>query len=98
MTLVHFPSPASAALAERPQAHAWPTLAAWIYRATVLFLLLLAGTSARAQQDPGSGGPVPGTPTPDPTAVPIDGGASLLLAGGAAYALNRLRQRRRRVA
>ncbi|OON67777.1 PID-CTERM protein-sorting domain-containing protein [Hymenobacter sp. CRA2] len=46
-------------------------------------------------QGPGSGGPVPGPVTPpDPTAVPIDGGASLLLAGGAAYALKRLRKRR----
>ena len=62
----------------------------WIYRAVLLLLLLLAGASTRAQ-DPGSGGPQPGTP--DPTAVPIDGGASLLLAGGAAYALRRLRRR-----
>ncbi|KAA9338780.1 hypothetical protein F0P96_07890 [Hymenobacter busanensis] len=54
-------------------------------------LLLLAAHGAFAQ-DPGSGGPLPGTPT----AVPIDGGASLLLAGGAAYALRRLHQRRSR--
>ncbi|RTQ46813.1 hypothetical protein EJV47_20795 [Hymenobacter gummosus] len=53
----------------------------------------LVTLSAQAQTDPGSGGPVPGN-QPDPTAVPIDGGASLLLAGGAAYALNRLRKRR----
>jgi len=39
-------------------------------------------------QGPGSGGPTA------PTAVPIDGGASLLLASGAAYGLRKLRQRR----
>jgi hypothetical protein len=57
-------------------------------------LLLLAGAVAQAQ--PGSGGPGPGTPvTPvTPTDVPLDGGASLLLAGGVGYALQRLRQRR----
>jgi len=43
-------------------------------------------------QAPGSGGP---TPTdPQPTDVPLDGGASLLLAGGVGYALRRLRRRR----
>ncbi|KAA9339354.1 hypothetical protein F0P96_01665 [Hymenobacter busanensis] len=57
---------------------------------TALGVLLLLKTSPAAAQDPGSGGPLPGSPT----AVPIDGGASLLLAGGAAYALRRLRQRR----
>lgn len=41
-------------------------------------------------QGPGSGGPAPGAA---PTAVPIDGGASLLLASGAAYGLRKLRQR-----
>ncbi|WP_345222394.1 PID-CTERM protein-sorting domain-containing protein [Hymenobacter koreensis] len=41
-------------------------------------------------QGPGSGGPQPGG---SPTVIPIDGGASLLLAGGAAYALKRLRKR-----
>ncbi|WP_345120174.1 PID-CTERM protein-sorting domain-containing protein [Hymenobacter antarcticus] len=50
-----------------------------------------AGLSATAQ--PGSGGPGPGTPA-GPTDVPIDGGVSLLLAGGVGYALRRLRQRR----
>jgi hypothetical protein len=61
-------------------------------------LYLLIGTSLRVQaQSPGSGGPTPGNPPPaPPTAVPIDGGASLLLAGGAVYALNRLRQRQAR--
>ena len=54
-------------------------------------LLLAIGGVARAQA-PGTTGP---TPTPDPTAVPLDGGASLLLASGVAYGLRRLRQRRR---
>ncbi|TLM91078.1 PID-CTERM protein-sorting domain-containing protein [Hymenobacter jeollabukensis] len=54
------------------------------------FLMLLCYSAQ--SQDPGSGGPTPGAP--EPTAVPLDGGASLLLAGGAAYALNRLRKRR----
>ncbi|GAB2963497.1 hypothetical protein GCM10027048_35630 [Hymenobacter coalescens] len=53
-------------------------------------LALLMHATAHAQT-PGSGGPAPSN---DPTAVPLDGGASLLLAGGAAYALNRLRKRR----
>jgi hypothetical protein len=57
--------------------------------------LALALLSAAAQ--PGSGGPGPGTPvTPTtPTDVPLDGGASLLLASGIGYAVRRLRQRRR---
>jgi MprA protease rhombosortase-interaction domain-containing protein len=50
----------------------------------------LTSISARAQ--PGSGGPGPGPA--DPTAVPLDGGASLLLAGGVAYGLRKLRARR----
>lgn len=52
-------------------------------------LLLLAGATAQAQPD--SGGPGPGT---NPTETPLDGGASLLLAAGAAYGLRRLRKRR----
>lgn len=57
------------------------------------FLLgaLLLATAASYAQTPTTGGP-----TPDPTAVPLDGGASLLLAGGVAYGLKRLRQRRQR--
>ncbi len=58
-----------------------------------LFLVLGAAAAQHAlAQLPPNGGPQPGA-GPDPT--PIDGGASLLLASGAAYALKRLRQRRR---
>ncbi|TLM89250.1 hypothetical protein FDY95_21975 [Hymenobacter jeollabukensis] len=66
-------------------------MSAWLGGAAVLLLLLLAGPSARAQ-DPGSGGPTPGAP--EPTAVPIDGGASLLLLAGTGIALRKLRRRR----
>lgn len=50
---------------------------------------LLALTSGVALAQPSSGGTGPGAPT----AVPLDGGASLLLAGGVAYGLRRLRNR-----
>ncbi|WP_223827722.1 PID-CTERM protein-sorting domain-containing protein [Hymenobacter armeniacus] len=57
---------------------------------------LLAGAFTPAlAQGPGSGGPTPTTPAAE---VPIDGGASLLLAGGAAYGLKRLRDRKRTAA
>lgn len=55
------------------------------------FLLALAAGAAHAQ-GPGSGGPVP--QPEQPTAVPIDGGASLLAAGAVAYGLRTLRRRR----
>ena len=59
-----------------------------------LFIVLVASAVAVAQ--PGSGGPEPGTIPPAPTAVPIDGGVSLLLAGGVAYGPKHLRNRRRK--
>ncbi len=55
-------------------------------------LLLSVGGLAQAQS-PSTGGPTP--TTPDPTQVPVDGGASLLLASGVAYGLRRLHARRR---
>lgn len=58
--------------------------------ALLLAVWSLASASARAQ--PGNGGPGPGT---NPTETPLDGGASLLLAGGVAYGLRKLRARRK---
>lgn len=58
-------------------------------------LALAIAFSGVALAQPGSGGPGPGTP--DPTAVPLDGGASLLLASGVAYGLKHLRDRRKKV-
>ena len=59
---------------------------------TAALLLAVAGL---AQGQPGATGP---NPTPPATAVPLDGGASLLLAAGVAGGLRRLRQRRRQSA
>ena len=47
-------------------------------------------TSLSALAQPGSGGPAPGATT----SVPIDGGASLLLAGGIGYAVRKLRRKK----
>ncbi|MDJ0366695.1 hypothetical protein QMK33_16170 [Hymenobacter sp. H14-R3] len=59
---------------------------------------LLAGSIATSNaQSPTSGGNTNGPSLPqnpqDPTAVPLDGGASLLLAAGVAYGVKRLRRR-----
>lgn len=51
-------------------------------------LLVLVGTSYA--QAPTTGGPAPSAPA----AVPLDGGASLLLAGGVGLAVRKLRQAR----
>ena len=57
----------------------------------LILALLLGGAATAAAQGPGSTGP---QPLAAPTGVPIDGGASLLLAGGVAYGLRKLRQAR----
>jgi hypothetical protein len=62
------------------------------------FLSALAGavvsglltTAPALAQAPGTGGPAPA-----PAAVPLDGGASLLVASGVAFGLKKLRDRRR---
>jgi hypothetical protein len=55
------------------------------------FLLALVGLASHsAQAQPSTGGPAP-----QPAAIPIDGGASLLAASGVAYGLRYLRQRRK---
>jgi hypothetical protein len=58
----------------------------------IVFLVTQASTSAHAYS------PFKDLPSPvkceDPTGAPIDGGASLLLAGGAAYAVRRIRNRK----
>lgn len=54
-------------------------------------LVVALGEAVWAQ--PGSTGPTPGAA---PTAVPLDGGAALLLAGGVAYGIQHLRNRRKK--
>ncbi len=58
-------------------------------------LVLILAANAVAVAQPGSGGPEPGTPL-DPTEIPVDGGISLLLAGGVAVGVKHLRNRRRK--
>jgi hypothetical protein len=60
----------------------------FLLAAFLLTLGALASHSAQAQ--PSTGGPAP-----QPAAVPLDGGASLLAASGVAYGLRYLRQRRK---
>ena len=59
---------------------------------TAASVCLLAGALTPVLGQPTTGGPTPGTP---PTSVPVDGGASLLLAAGATYGLKRLRDAKR---
>lgn len=58
-------------------------------RTYLLAAACLLLTSLAYAQAPPTGGPGQGTQ------VPIDGGASILLASGVAYGLRRLKQRRR---
>ncbi len=63
-------------------------------RALLAAGLVSASLLAAHAQAPSTGGPQPSAP--DPTQVPVDGGAGLLLASGVAYGLKRLRARRAR--
>lgn len=56
------------------------------------FVLLVAAGGTVLAQAPADGGPSP----TGPTAIPLDGGISLLLAGGVAYGIKQLRNRRKR--
>ena len=55
-------------------------------------LVLAVGTASLALAQ---GIPSGGVQPLDPASIPIDGGASLLLAGGVAYGLKKLRNRRK---
>ncbi|MBG8552195.1 hypothetical protein I5L79_01475 [Hymenobacter sp. BT594] len=56
----------------------------------MLALWLVSSVAALAQsEEPPEGGPMPA----DPTAVPIDGGASLLLAAGVGLGVRKLRRK-----
>ncbi|WP_345055468.1 PID-CTERM protein-sorting domain-containing protein [Hymenobacter glaciei] len=56
------------------------------------FILVVAVGGTVLAQAPADGGPSPS----GPTSIPLDGGISLLLAGGVAYGLKQLRNRRKR--
>jgi len=62
-----------------------------------LLLVVLVGNSVAGFAQGLGGGNTGGPPAPTsgaPAAVPLDSGASLLLASGVAYGIKRLRQRR----
>lgn len=62
-------------------------------------MVLVLSATAISMAQPGGGGPVPGPGGgggAGATDVPVDGGISLLLAGGVAYGVKRLRDRRRK--
>ncbi len=65
--------------------------------AGVLLLLGLTVALSHAQV-PGGGGPQPGGGAGGATTTPIDGGVSLLLAGGVAFGLKKLRRPRQKSA
>lgn len=62
----------------------------------IAFIFSLGIVTGMAQTAPPNGGPRPPVLPPDPVEIPIDGGASLLIAGGVAYGLKKLRDRRKR--
>ena len=63
--------------------------------ALLIGLLAFVGVPTKAQPTSGGGTPLP-DPGVDPIQTPLDGGASLLLAGGVGYAIQHLRNRRKK--
>jgi hypothetical protein len=63
-------------------------------------IVIMLSATAVTMAQPSAGGPVPGagggTGGGAATDVPVDGGISLLLAGGVAYGVKHLRARRRK--
>ncbi|MCR5889432.1 hypothetical protein LRS06_16975 [Hymenobacter sp. J193] len=70
--------------------HLLPHTSHLLRRALLLVGLALLPGLALAQNPDDEGGPAPASPT----AVPIDGGASLLLAAGVGLGMARLKKRR----
>lgn len=66
-----------------------------IIKPGLLALLLLLAPAGAALAQGGAPPILAPTPQGDPTAVPLDGGATLLLAAGVGLGLRRLRTRRR---
>lgn len=65
-------------------------------RYLLVILFFVFGISFSFAQDPGDPGGAPaGDPPVGDTAVPIDGGAVLLLAAGAAYGAKKLRDKKK---
>jgi len=61
-------------------------------------MVIMLSATAISMAQPGGGGPEPGPGNGGggATDVPVDGGISLLLAGGVAYGVKHLRDRRRK--
>jgi hypothetical protein len=66
-----------------------------LYKIATLALLVALAPAGAALAQSGTPVEVGPVPTADPTAVPLDGGASLLLAAGVGLGLKKLRARRR---
>ena len=63
----------------------------YLASAALLLAIWSLSTVSALAQAPADGGPTPS----GPTQIPIDGGVSLLLAGGVAFGIKQLRARRR---
>ena len=66
----------------------------YTFLAGLVLGLGLVNVHAQGSDPPDTPGPTP--TNPNPAEIPIDGGASLLIAGGVAYGLKKLRDRRKK--